>query len=504
MPYLHNVFQLSGVPTITFVEPVKYSEILVSLRTPGRCMVLEGPSGIGKSTTIQRALEELGIKENVLSLTPRHPGDEDIVAELPELGNIGTVIVDDFHRLNDVTKAKLSDYMKVLADTESGESKLILIGINKAGNKLIQHANDLGLRIDVFKLESNPEEKLLELINLGEKSLNISIKHKDAIAHRAEGSFQITQLLCHKMCTMNKIIETQKEFVTIEISPNAVIEDVMVDLTRIFKEPTLTFARGSKLRREGRAPYLHMLHWLASGDEWSLDLSEAVNKYPEHKQSINQVLDKGHLSSLLNDSEKSPILSPYFHFEISTSILSAEDPKLIFYLKNIVWRAFTREVGYRVDYFQGRYDYALSFAGPNRAVAKRLHELLTEREVSCFYDHDEQHRIVAANVEEYLAPIYRSEARYVIPLLSKDYPNRIWTKFESDQFRDRFGENAVIPIRYTDTEPGWVSEEHRYGSLPFDPSGDVEQQLAHTVHILCKRLVEDRQASADAEAKESN
>jgi len=502
MPYLHEVFQLSGVPKITFVEPAKYPDIMVSLRTPGRCMVIEGPSGIGKSTTIQKALQSVGLTSNVLLLTPRQLGDEDVIAELPTLGNIGTVIVDDFHRLKDTTKEKLADFMKVLADNESADSKLILIGINKAGNKLIQHAGDLGLRVDVFKLESNSEEKIEELITLGEKALNITIERKEEIAGRAEGSFQIAQLLCHKICTLSGVIETQPENKAIGLSPDGVVEDVMIDLTRIFKEATLTFARGSKLRREGRAPYLHMLHWLANGDDWSLDLSEAANRYPEHKQSITQVLEKGHLSALLAEPSKEPILSPHFHFEPSTSVLSAEDPKLIFYLKNIVWRAFTREVGYKVDYFESRYDFALSFAGPDRSIARRLHELLTEREVSCFYDLDEQHRIVAANVEEYLAPIYRSEAKYVLPLLSSDYPNRIWTKFESDHFRSRFGENAVIPIRFTSTAPGWLSEEHRYGSLPFDPATDPEPQLQEIVETLCRRLVEDREASNAAASAE--
>ena len=103
---------------------------------------------------------------------------------------------------------------------------------------------------------------------------------------------------------------------------------------------------------------------------------------------------------------------------------------MIFYLKNIVWRAFTRQVGFRTDYFSGRYDFALSFAGADRGVARRLHEILQEREVPTFYDEEEQHRILANNVEEYLAPIYRSEARYVIRLLSQDYPTRIWTKID--------------------------------------------------------------------------
>jgi hypothetical protein len=77
-----------------------------------------------------------------------------------------------------------------------------------------------------------------------------------------------------------------------------------------------------------------------------------------------------------------------------------------------------------------------------------LAEILFEREVAVFYDEAEQHRILAQNVEEYLGPIYRRDADYVVPLLSHAYPTRIWTKFESDSFRERFGKNAVIPIRY--------------------------------------------------------
>ncbi|MBS0472230.1 MAG: hypothetical protein JSR60_14255 [Proteobacteria bacterium] len=64
MPLLEQVFRLSGVPTFTFVEPVRYDAIKVSVRTAGRCMVLEGPSGIGKTTVITKAIDELGVTDN--------------------------------------------------------------------------------------------------------------------------------------------------------------------------------------------------------------------------------------------------------------------------------------------------------------------------------------------------------------------------------------------------------------------------------------------------------
>lgn len=503
MAYLEEVFRLSGVPTITFVHPERYDEIKVSVRTPGRCMVIEGPSGIGKTTTVTRVLSDLGIVEKVTSLSARKSADVEVIDALPELGDIGTVIVDDFHRLGDNTKAKLSDFMKVLADSESESSKLILVGINKAGHQLVKFAHDLGLRIDVFRLEANPSELLERVVGLGEAALNVKIAGKAEVAERAQGSFQLVQLLCHKLCVLDGVTETQDKQRDISTSINVAMEDVIFDLARQFKDAAVTFARGSRLRKEGRAPYLHILRWLSESEEWSLDLGEAMIAHPQMRGSISQVIEKGWLLALLNDPEKNDILSPYFHFEPSTGILSVEDPKLIFYLKNIIWRVFTRQVGYKASYFEGRYDFALSFAGADRDLAKRLHDILVEREVSVFYDENEQHRIISQNVEDYLAPIYRSEAKYVIVLQSPSYPTRIWTKFESDQFRERFGKNEVIPIRFTTVQAGFFTEDANYGGLMFNPTDDAEVQAIYIADLLSSRLIEDRAQSQAAEAQEA-
>lgn len=496
MALLEKVYCLSGEPTYTFVEPVRYQDIKVSVRTTGRCLVLEGPSGIGKTTTVTKVLAALSaqgaIESGITNLSARKPADVEYIDLLPTMGDVGFVIIDDFHRLPDETKAKLSDYMKVLADTGSEASKLILVGINKAGQQLVKFAHDLGLRIDVFRLEANSDEKIRQMIILGEAALNILISEKEAVIKRSQGSFQIAQLLCHRLCTASGISETMPNLTVIDLSLDVVIEEVMIELGRLYQEVVLAFARGSKLRREGRAPYLHILRWLADSQEWSLDLRETLKANPEHRGSIGQVLDKGFLVALLNDEEKKLLFEAYFHFEMSTNILSVEDPKLVFYLKNLVWREFTRQVGFSPSLFKGRYDFALSFAGTNREAAKRLFEVLTEQEVVVFYDEEEQHRIIAANIEAYLGPIYRRDADYVVAFLSREYPTRIWTKFESDAFRARFGTNSIIPIRYCDVQPGWFSDEAEYGGLAFDPAGEIELQIQHIAEVLCRRLVVDR------------
>ena len=85
--------------------------------------MIEGPSGIGKTTAIENALKELGIGQDVTKLSARRQEDVEYVKILPETRNVGTVLVDDFHKLDLATQQALADYLKVLADSEDKASK---------------------------------------------------------------------------------------------------------------------------------------------------------------------------------------------------------------------------------------------------------------------------------------------------------------------------------------------------------------------------------------------
>src|SRR6202008_367015 len=42
---------------------------------------------------------------------------------------------------------------------------------------------------------------------------------------------------------------------------------------------------------KGRAPYLHILNWLANAESWTLDLRDAIRNNPDLRGSVGQVLD---------------------------------------------------------------------------------------------------------------------------------------------------------------------------------------------------------------------
>src|SRR5437016_3406978 len=108
-PKLLDVFKVSGVPSFTFVQPSGYAPLKVALGRPGRGVVIEGPSGIGKSTAVTRALEELGQAQGVTKLSARDPAEVEYISLLPELSGFGVVVVDDFHRLPEAQKHALAD-----------------------------------------------------------------------------------------------------------------------------------------------------------------------------------------------------------------------------------------------------------------------------------------------------------------------------------------------------------------------------------------------------------
>lgn len=494
---IDEVFKKSGIPTHTFVLPIEYERVVVSLRTPGRGMIIEGPSGIGKTSCIKKALEDVGLNASCVFLSARKSGDIDFIKELPTMKRLGVVVIDDVHRLPTSEMRQITDYIKTLADEEDESSKLILIGINKAGQTLVEYAPDLLHRVEVIRFGRTNVERIQQLVGLGEKALNCSLETAKEIADESEGSFAMAQILCHEACLQGKVLETYTGAAPCQISVSlpCIREAVLADLMPRFFPLARDFATGNKLRREGRASYLHLFRWLSQTEEGVLDTREAMAANPTLKGSVSQVIDKGHLSTLISSAEQ---ISNVIHFEPATHLLTTEDPKLLYFLRNIIWSKFSRQVGYFSIEFRSRYDFALSFAGENRNLAQAIYNELAAREIGVFYDKNEQHRILANDVEDYLAPIYRSESRFVVPMLSNDYPKKIWTKFETEQFKQRFGEKSVVPIWFSDAMPGMFDQSRMVGGLVFDISKDLESQAHEIVNELAKMLEEERQVEAKA------
>ncbi len=258
----------------------------------------------------------------------------------------------------------------------------------------------------------------------------------------------------------------------------------MESLARSFHDTTISFARGTKLRREGRAPYLHLLYWLSLSKNWSINVDQEADRHQELRGSVSQVVSKGFLTALIESSDD---IQRVLHFDATSNTLVVQDPQFIFYIRNLSWPHLAEEVGFLSLDFPGRYDFALSFAGPDREIAEALFNALAEHELEVFYDRNEQHRILGQDVEEYLAPIYTSDASLVICILGPDYPKRIWTIFESKQFKQRFNTGQVIPIVLDTAELGAFDLGAEVGHIRWDTSCDFTSQVKEVTELLIRK-----------------
>lgn len=486
-PLLEEVFKIQGIPEYNFVVPSHHNRLKVALRTPGRGVVIEGPSGIGKSTAVITTLQDLGINGRIEMLSARDLTDIEIIHELPTWRDFGTIIIDDFHRLELDDQNRIADLLKILADTESATSKLVIIGINQAGANLISFAPDLANRIDRIRFESEPDGKIRELIEKGQFALNITINAIENIVSASQGSFYLAQLLSHEVCTQQGVLEKQENHRHIDTLYSAAKRQVMERQRARFGAAVKSFARGTKFRPGGRANYYHILRWLTDSPEWSIDLSEEANRHPKEKFSVKQVVDKGHLARLCSLPEISAVL----HYNPDAKSLSVEDPHIMYYLNNLDWEAFVREVGFTKVNSTFEYDLALSFAGEDRGYAKRLCDHLEEYGLAVFYDEAEKARILADDVEAILGPIYQKECRYVVAVMGEQYGVKRWTLFEASHYSDRIEKGEVIPIWSTKVLPqGAFDRMRNRGAMTYDPEGDLDKQAAEAAEVIAKKLAE--------------
>ena len=236
---------------------------------------------------------------------------------------------------------------------------------------------------------------------------------------------------------------------------------------------------------------MRLLYWLASEENWLVSVPQKLAQHPEHSGSVGQIANKGYIKTLVDNDED---IQRVLNWDADTQILSIQDPQYLFYIKNILWSKFPFQIGYRAVSFpppSGRkYDIALSFAGSDRDTAAELFDALTSRDLDVFFDTNEESRMLAESVEDYLAPIYESESTYVVVLLGAEFPKPVWTKFESDHFVTRFGEHAVIPIWFSDAPPQMFDMTRQVGGLTFDRTIDAAAQLSQFADVIERKLEE--------------
>lgn len=281
-----DVFTPTRQAKLTFVERLEddlNDDLVDALRTPGTQVVIYGYSGTGKSTLlfnvvnrlyqntivtrctsdmtfeqlILNAFDSLNIyytntniikstKELTFSITGDYLllknavggkiGQENTITNQrvipPQLtaqrlaefmGAVNSCwIIEDFHKLKENEKVKLSQQLKVFVDTaeQYPDVKTVLIGAVNTAREVIEYNQEMNHRVVELFVPLLSNNELHQILDKGEILLNIhfSQKQKNEIVKFSSGLASITHRLALNMCQINNINNTQSETFTFKDS----------------------------------------------------------------------------------------------------------------------------------------------------------------------------------------------------------------------------------------------------------------------------------------------
>lgn len=446
---VEEVFVTEGVPQFTFVPPPNFAEILLDVRRPGKPVIVEGQSGTGKTTCVRKIIEKLGATANIEYWSARDAAHVNRISELVHVPKTGTYVIDDFHRLAVGVQTGLADLAKVAAEQSDGQAaypKLILIGINQIGSDLIQLVPDIAKRAGIHKIAPGSAEQIETLIAAGCRELNIEIREPSSIFGESAGDYWLTQQLCQSICAMNGLLETSDEPRRLDFEIEKLRQRVVEKLRAAFYPPVKEFCRGQRFR-PSNDPYFKVLRAVSEQASSIVDLNELANSKPEVHGSINNIKER-RLSVLI---QSKPMCARHFYYNHETKNFAIEDPALFYFIKHLDWAALRSDCGFREAAKDYEWDFALSFAGENRDLARHIAESLETLDARVFFDEQYEANYLGKTWSNEFKRIFGSASRWVVCLLDIHHKEKIWPTFERECFTPRVPDGEVIPIFLDDT-----------------------------------------------------
>lgn len=445
---LEEVFVTEGVPEFTFVPPPNFNEIYLDVRRPGKPVIIEGQSGTGKTTSIKKILDNLGTTD-VEYLTARQAADVSRIEHVIHEELQGTFVIDDFHRLDQHLQIKLADLAKISAERGAATGrlfKLVLIGINQVGSDLVQLVPDVAKRTGIHRIQPGTKTEIHKLITSGCEALNIEIQNTEHIFAESGGDYWLTQQLCQTICTTNAVLQTSLETRSIPFEAVTLRRTVVDRLRAAYYPAVKEFCRGRRFR-PSNDPYFKLLRAVGQQSSSIVDLNELANANPDVRGSINNI--KEHRLAVLLQSK--PACARHFYYNQETKNFSIEDPALFYFLKHLDWNALRLDCGFRESTRDYEWDFALSFAGENRELARLIAKNLEILDARVFFDEYFENNYLGKTWSEQFKRIFGESSRLVICLLDTHHKSKIWPTFERECFVPRVPDGDVTPIFLDDT-----------------------------------------------------
>jgi hypothetical protein len=456
---LQDVFKTVGLPPYTYVKPTHYGEIKADILQAGRHLIIEGPSGIGKTCVVYKVFEELGWSQgSEFTYISCRDDDAEVVADSFIEGALGSVpegpsvlVIDDFHLFSKAKRSSIGQRLKRLSDQvfqQENPPKVILIGIPTAGDSLLLNSLDLGPRLGGYRFERASDEEIDQLISDGEEALNVLFEDRDVLLSESSGNFWLAQYVCNKVCSTQDVHESSDEVRVLTFDLLSIRQRLMAELTRKYLPVARVFAKGKKWRPGGNKPYLEVLLALARIPDSVVTFDKILLMVPERRKPGIKAI-RPRIPEVIHNEAKGVDLRKQLAFDPDSGF-SIEDPLFRYFLSNLDVEVLLADLGVEPSAFERSrvytYDVGFSFAGEARKIVEAVNDELKAEDVVTFYDFDQQAVLLAMDLEDLLRKTYSESCCYYLVFLDANYSRKVWTKFEKDVITHGNRRGHVIPV----------------------------------------------------------
>lgn len=461
---LSEVFKTVGLPPYTYVKPKHFGEVRADIEQPGKHLLIQGPSGIGKTCVVYKVFEELGWEKNVDYgyVSARDPNPEIPVKKFFEACLDGqtpsppVIVIDDFHLLPENQRYGIGTSLKRISDRafeEANPPKAILIGIPTSGGALLAEAPDLGPRLGSYRFTSATDAEINKVLDEGEAALNVLFEDRNYLLAESSGNFWLAQFIASKVCSMQEIHETQPEVRILTFDLLNIRQRLMDELSQRCMPTAITFAKGKKWRPGGNKPYLDVLSALARNPDLVVSYDKILNLVPDRRRPGVKAV-RPRIAEVICDPSRGIDLRRQVSFDV-TSGFTIEDPLFRYFLTNVKEADIYRQLGVEGDNIDRArtyvYDIGFSFAGESRAMVEAINDQLKSEDVLTFYDFDQQAILLAEDLEKVLGKVYSSSCAFYLVFVDQNYVNKVWTKFERDIMTHSGRSGHIVPVVLDDT-----------------------------------------------------
>lgn len=498
---LEQVFDESKFPERTFIPIKDYPFIKSAIRTEGKHLTVSGPSGSGKTTVVRKILLEEKIStSDLLWINAREyetcSSFEELFSKVLKiepvfelineyLSIVKFVVIDDFHFLTQSVRIHIAKNLKLLHEKHI---RFIIIGISSSAEELVGVDAELGIRNDPFDIQTQSEAFSRKLIETGIALLNVKLDSEsiEQIVLAANGVPSIIHVICRISLITNNVFETSHELKNISIDLIQLKSEILRIFDSKYFNKILAITKGKQQARSIHNTYFDIIEAIALDPRSEIPTEflyeKLVKPIADGKERGRKATSFYNCLNNLAEIIEANKASDLIHYNRSGKTISVEDPSLRFYLNLLDIDKLKSKIHIRHNKFT--WDVAISFAGEDREVAKAFRDECKTKGIDVFYDFDQQAILWGKDLSKILTDVYRSEALFMVIIVSKAYPEKDWTNFEFVNGKDAEKERSLeylLPLRLDDTHIVGLNE--KIGMIDLR-----NQKMSEAVDVLAEKL----------------